>query len=162
VGDDLAGLVGTSIYRAQRRWPGIWMTMRGGRRKGRALAHVDLWHLPRQSLRRATQRHKGSRRCGGGAQVRDTRPEDGCSPASLSAQAARQRGSTVGGHRSGVQRMAFTGRPYLVTGDVNHNGGGANHGEDQSSVVRVPRGRSNLILVLYHGELHSDNLTDRF
>jgi hypothetical protein len=32
VGDDVAKLVEGSIYRAQRRWPGIWMTMRGGRK----------------------------------------------------------------------------------------------------------------------------------
>jgi hypothetical protein len=31
--------------------------------------------------------------------------------------------------------MAFTWRPYRVIGDVNHNGGGANHGEDRSSAV---------------------------
>jgi hypothetical protein len=37
VDDDLAELVGASIYRAQRRWPEIRMTMHGGRRKGRAL-----------------------------------------------------------------------------------------------------------------------------
>jgi hypothetical protein len=37
VDDDLAELVGASIYRAQRRWPEIQMIMHGGRRKGRAL-----------------------------------------------------------------------------------------------------------------------------
>jgi hypothetical protein len=56
----------------------------------------------------------------------------------------------------------FYRRPYLVTGDVNHNDGGTDHDEDQSSAVRVPCWRSNLISVLYHGELPSDNLTDRF
>jgi hypothetical protein len=39
-------------------------------------------------------------------------------------------------HRSGVQRMAFTWRPYLVTGGVNLNGGGVNRGGDRSSAVR--------------------------
>jgi hypothetical protein len=34
VSDDPAGLVGASIYRAQRQWSGIRMIMRGGRRKG--------------------------------------------------------------------------------------------------------------------------------
>jgi hypothetical protein len=37
VDDDLAELVGASIYRAQRRWLEIRMIMHGGRRKGRAL-----------------------------------------------------------------------------------------------------------------------------
>jgi hypothetical protein len=32
VGDDPAGLVGASIYRAQRRWPGILTGTRGGRK----------------------------------------------------------------------------------------------------------------------------------
>jgi hypothetical protein len=40
---------------------------------------------------------------------------------------------------------------YLITGSVNLIGGGANHGGDWSSAVRVLRWRSKLILVLYHG-----------
>ena len=38
VGDDLAELVGASIYRESERWPGILMATRGGRRKKKALA----------------------------------------------------------------------------------------------------------------------------
>jgi hypothetical protein len=38
VGDDLAELVGASIYRAQRWWPGILTATRGGRRRERLLA----------------------------------------------------------------------------------------------------------------------------
>jgi hypothetical protein len=67
-----------------------------------------------------------------------------------------------GGHRSGVKRMAFTGRPYLVTDDVNHNGGSVNHGEDQSSAVRAPRWRSDPVQTLYHGKWCSVSLTDHF
>jgi hypothetical protein len=109
--DYMTELRARSIYRARERWPRIWAKTRGGRRKGRALAHVNPWHLPWQSLRRATKRHKGSRRCGGGAQVRGTRPEDGGSPASLSAQAARQRGSTGG--FTGVPSSAWLYRAVL-------------------------------------------------
>ena len=32
VGDDVTQLGEGSIYRRLRRWPGIWMTMRGGRK----------------------------------------------------------------------------------------------------------------------------------
>jgi hypothetical protein len=39
--------------------------------------------------------------------------------------------------------MAFTWRPYRVIGDVNHNGGGANRGEDRSSAVRALRWQSD-------------------
>jgi hypothetical protein len=52
------------------------------------------------------------------------------------APAAKQRGSTGEVHQSAVQRMAFTERPYLVTGDVNRNGGGVNFSGDRSSTVR--------------------------
>jgi hypothetical protein len=52
------------------------------------------------------------------------------------ALAAKQRGSTGEVHRSAVQRMAFTERPYMVTGDVNCNGGGVNLNGDRSSAVR--------------------------
>jgi hypothetical protein len=38
VDDDLAELVGASIYRAQRRWPGILTATCGGRRRKRLLA----------------------------------------------------------------------------------------------------------------------------
>jgi hypothetical protein len=38
VDDDLAELVGTSIYRESERWPGILTATRGGRRKKKALA----------------------------------------------------------------------------------------------------------------------------
>jgi hypothetical protein len=37
VGDDLAGLAGASIYRAQRRWPGISVGTRGGQRKKKSI-----------------------------------------------------------------------------------------------------------------------------
>jgi hypothetical protein len=33
--------------------------------------------------------------------------------------------------------MAFTWRPYRVIVDVNHNGDGANRGEDRSSAVKT-------------------------
>ena len=57
------------------------------------------------------------------------------SPAGLSAQAARQRGSTGG--FTGVPSSAWlTERSYLVTGDVNRNGGGVNLGGG-SSVVKI-------------------------
>jgi hypothetical protein len=39
-------------------------------------------------------------------------------------------------HRSYPQGMAFTWQPYLVTGDVNRNGGGVNLNGDRSSAVR--------------------------
>jgi hypothetical protein len=57
---------------------------------------------PWQLLWRATESHKGSRRHGGNTRVRGTRPEDGGSSASLSAQAAKQGGTTVS-HRSHPQ-----------------------------------------------------------
>ena len=37
VRDDVAELTEGSIYRKQERRPGIWMTTRGGRRKGRIM-----------------------------------------------------------------------------------------------------------------------------
>jgi hypothetical protein len=134
VGDDLVGLVGASIYRAQWRWPGIWMTTRDGRRKGRALARVIPWHLPWQSLRRATKRHEGSRWYSAGAQVCGIRPEDGGSPASLSAQAAKQRGSTTVSHRSGVQRTGWRPKRYPQSKCMNPHAGDTNHGGKSPAV----------------------------
>ena len=78
VHDDPTELMVASIYRERQRWPGILVVTHGGRRSKSSLARVNPWHLPWQSLQRATESHKGSRRCGGGAQVRGTRPEGGC------------------------------------------------------------------------------------
>jgi hypothetical protein len=49
---------------------------RGGRRRENLLARVNSCPMPWQSLRRATESCKGSRRRGGGTPVRGTRPED--------------------------------------------------------------------------------------
>jgi hypothetical protein len=83
---------------------------------GAVAGWLALWQL----LRRATKSRKGSRRHGRNTRVRGTRPEGGGSPASLSAPAAKQGGSTTVSHRSYPQGMAFTWRPYRVIGDVNH------------------------------------------
>jgi hypothetical protein len=84
------------------------------------------------------------------------------SPAGLSAQAARQRRS-IGGSPECRPAHAFTERSYLVTGDVNRNGGSMNLSEDQSSAVRDCRAGGLISLVaLYHGELYSDSLTVKF
>jgi hypothetical protein len=40
--------------------------------------------------------------------------------------------------------MAFTERPYLVTGDVNRNGGGANICAERSPTVKIRRWHSDL------------------
>jgi hypothetical protein len=69
------------------------------------------------------------------------------------APAAKQRGSTGEVHRSAVQRMAFTERPYLVTGDVNRNGGGVNLNGDRSSVVRD--GRAVVLICPSHCTIRS-------
>jgi hypothetical protein len=74
---DVTELTAASIYRERQWWPGILAVMRGCRRGKSSLAHVNPWHLPWQSLRRAMESRKGSRRCGGGTQARGTRPEDG-------------------------------------------------------------------------------------
>jgi hypothetical protein len=73
----LTELAAGSIHTTGGRWPGILAVTCGGRRSKSSLARVNPWHLPWQSLRRATESHKGSRRCGGGTQARGTRPEDG-------------------------------------------------------------------------------------
>jgi hypothetical protein len=112
------------------------MMMRGGRRKGRALAHwvrvlsrgeltgVDLTVVKRHgdttevfgyvAQDRATAVHRRAYRL---------KPQG--------------RGEVRWGSPEWRPAHGFYRRPYLVTGDVNHNGGGTNHGEDQSSAVRA-------------------------
>jgi hypothetical protein len=66
---------------------------RDSRRRGRVLAQRAAWCLmPWQLLRRAMGSRKGSRWHSEHTRVRGTRPEDGGSPASLSAPAAKQGG----------------------------------------------------------------------
>jgi hypothetical protein len=117
------------------------------------------WLAPWQLLRRATESRKGSWRHSRNTRVRGTRPEGSGSPGSLSAPAAKQGGSTAVSHQSYPQGMAFTWRPYRVFGDVNHNGGGANHGEDRSSAVSPSRCRSNPFGTLYYRDAKSVCLT---
>jgi hypothetical protein len=61
VGDDPAGLVGASIYRAQRWWP---VNFNGDARRSeeeKVTGAVAGWLAPWQLLRRATESRKGSR-----------------------------------------------------------------------------------------------------
>jgi hypothetical protein len=159
--DDLAGLARASIYRAQQRWPGISVGTRGSRRRKKSTGAAAWCPAPWQLLRRATKSRKGSRWHGGNTRVRGTRPEDGGSPASLSAQVAKQGGTTVS-HRSGVLRTgwwSFTPRCYPATPGTNPVASDMNRGE--GSVVGgggLSRWRSNLYQALYHGMLHSVNL----
>ena len=120
VGDDLAGLAEGSIYRKQERRPGILTVTRGGRRGRELLAHMNSCLPSWRPHRRRLDGHRESRRRGGKAEPRGTRPRGGGSPASLSAPAAKQGGSTTVSHRSYPQGMAFTWRPYRVISDVNH------------------------------------------
>jgi hypothetical protein len=123
---------------------------------------MNQWLSSWRPHRRRWDSHRESWRHGGKAEPRGARPRSSGSPASLSVQAARQRGSTVGGGSSEWRPAhGFYRRPYLVTSDVNHNDGGTNHGEDQSSAVRVPRWRSDSYGLLYHGDPHSVDLTQR-
>jgi hypothetical protein len=102
VGDDLAGLAGASIYRAQRRWPGISTGIRGGRKGGELLVHMNSCLSSWRPHRRRLDGHRESRQRGGKAEPRGTSPRGGGSPVSQSAPAAKQKGAAVS-HRSDLQ-----------------------------------------------------------
>jgi hypothetical protein len=117
VGDDPAGPVGASIYRAQRRWPGILTATHGGRKGRELLARMNscppLWRPHRRRLDSRSE----SRRRGGKAKPRGTRPRGGGSPAKLSAPAAKQKGEMTVSHRSDLQ---LTGGRDPFPRDVIH------------------------------------------
>ena len=77
MGDEVAKLVGASIYRAQRRWPRNRATTRGGRRRKKGTGAVAGCPAPWHLLRRSTRSKGESRRCGGKGQTRGARPSDG-------------------------------------------------------------------------------------
>jgi hypothetical protein len=108
VSDDPAGLVRASIYRAQRRWLGIRKIMRGGRRKGRALvqwfrvlSHGELTDVNLMVVKRH----------GDATEVFKYVVQDRATAVHRRAYRLKPQGRGEvrwGGHRSGVQRMAFT------------------------------------------------------
>jgi hypothetical protein len=144
VGDDLAGLAGASIYRAQRRWPGISMGTRGGRKGRELLARMNSCLPSWRPHRRRLDGHRESQRRGGKAEPRGTRPRGGGSPASLSAPAAKQ------GEYGGESPELSPGHGFYLAALSGHrrresHDGGANHGEDRSSAMKRLRWRSDLI-----------------
>jgi hypothetical protein len=68
-------------------------------------------------------------------------------------------GEVLGVHRSGVQRMAFTERSYLVTDDVNRNGGSANLRAERSPAVKIRRWQSDLYQTTVPSKWDSVGLT---
>ena len=54
--------------------------------------------------------------------------------------------------------MAFTERSYLVTGDVNRNGGGMNLGAERSPAVKIRRWQSDLYQATVPWDRHSVHL----
>jgi hypothetical protein len=102
VGDDLAGLAGDSIYRAQRWWPRISTGTRGGRKGRELLMRMNSCLSSWRPQRRRLDGHRESRRRSGKAEPRGTRPRGSGSPASQSAPAAKQKGTAVS-HRSDLQ-----------------------------------------------------------
>jgi hypothetical protein len=74
--DDIAQLPRPSIYRGHRRWPGIWRRTRGGRRRGRALEHVNPCPSSWQAHRRWSNGCKESRWRDRGARIRGVRLSD--------------------------------------------------------------------------------------
>jgi hypothetical protein len=77
VGDDLAGLAGGSIYRKQERRPVILEVTHDGRRGRELLACVNSCLPSWRPHRRQLDDHRESRRCGGKAEPRGTRPSGG-------------------------------------------------------------------------------------
>jgi hypothetical protein len=154
----------------QQPWPSIyrivkWRLMnlgetRGGRRRENLLARVNSCPMPWQSLRRATESCKGSRRHGGGTQVRGTRPEDGGHRRAYLLKPQ----STRGGVRRWVTRVilrrrAFSWQAYQVTGGVNRTA---------AARIAAEIGRRRWVScagvlihsrVLYHGQTDSGWLT---
>jgi hypothetical protein len=155
---DVAELTEGSIYRKQERRPGIWMTTRGGRRKGRALA----------------QWIRGLYRGGHpGDQPRVTKAyRDAVEVLRHVAQgrATAVTGVLIGFHRGEHGTTAgIVYRPEFIPGDVhrcypftpstNWTGGGTNRGGNRSSAVKLLRWQSDPLGTLYHGDLHSVGLT---
>jgi hypothetical protein len=130
VGDDPAGLVGASIYRAQRWWP---VNFNGDARRSeeeKVTGAVAGWLAPWQLLWRATESRKGSRRHSRNTRVRGTRARGGGSPASVSALAAEQGGTTgvIGVESSSPAAKIFHLRRYPSTLGTNRDVGSTNHG----------------------------------
>jgi hypothetical protein len=101
--DDLAGLVEGSIYREQERRPGILTATRGDRKGRELLARMNSWLSSWRPHRRRWDGRSESRRRGGKAKPRGTRPRGGGSPAKLSKPAATQKGEMTVSHRSDLQ-----------------------------------------------------------
>jgi hypothetical protein len=142
--DYLTELAVGSIYTTGGRWPEILAVTRGGRRSKSSLARVNPWHLSWQSLRRATESHKGSRWCGGGAQVRGTRPEGGCCRRAYRLPPRRvQYGGQICLWPE-LSTTTYTGC-YPLTPSTNWTNGGMNRGGNWSSAVKLPRWRSDLL-----------------
>jgi hypothetical protein len=117
VADDLVGLVEGSIYRKQERRPGILTATRGGRKGRELLARMNLCPPSWRPHRRRLDSRSESRRRGGKAKPRGTRPRGGGSPAKLSAPAAKQKGEMTVSHRSDLQ---LTGGRDPFPRDVIH------------------------------------------
>ena len=136
---------------------------RGGRKGRELLARMNSCLSSWRPHRRRLDGHRESRRRGGKAEPRGTRPRGGGSPASLSAPAAKQGGTAVS-HRSGVQHTG--GEDLLPRGAIHplrHESRCRWHElrRRESSAVRAPRWQSNLVQALYHGRAPSDSLTDK-
>jgi hypothetical protein len=117
--DDVAQLAAGSIYSARKRWPGNRATTRGGQRKKKFTGAAAACPMPWELLRRSAGSEGKSRRYGGKAKPRGTRPRGCGSPAKLSAVAVA---------------TWYGGRTYLVTGVI--------HGGDISgtpSAIHSPR-----------------------
>ena len=117
VRDDVAKLAAGSIYSARKRRQGILTATRGGRKGRELLARMNSCPPSWRPHRRRLDSRSESRRRGGKAKPRGTRPRSGGSPAKLSAPAAKQKGETTVSHRSDLQ---LTGGRDPFPRDVIH------------------------------------------
>jgi hypothetical protein len=158
VGNDVMKLAAGSIYSTRKRWleisTGIARRSEGQGGTARINSclsswrpHRRQWDDPRESLRR-----------GGKAEPRGTRPRGGASPASQSAQPQSRR---VRRWVTGVtsSRRATTRQTYLVTDDVNCNGGGVNLCAERSPAARIWRWQSDLYRATVPSKWDSVGLT---
>jgi hypothetical protein len=160
VDDDLAELVGASIYRESERWPGILTATRDGRRRERSLAQ---WLGVQRRGNRSVINEEREQVMVMQWKGLDTRRKVGRwrSPVKLSDSTAVNRVRRPELFIGRSLSPAMYTRCYPLTPSTRWTGGGTNHSGNRSPAVSQPRWRSDPVQALYHGRAPSDSLTDK-
>jgi hypothetical protein len=161
--DDFAELVGGSIYRRRKRWPGILRWTRDGRRWKKALVHVNSWLTAWQPSRRRWDGPRESRRRGRKAKPRGTQPGGGVHRRVYRLSRKEEERAT-GRHRSDLQLTVGEDLlPCVLICPSRAQVGPATARITAKSVVGGGFAGDLICFscTLYHGEHHSEHLTAR-